>query len=116
GFSESEAVTQETPPHFRYVVGKNFHMTKKEIGVNATVPLLNVPGYLCSDSHVNSPGRTTVGGEISVKFSKQGSSMSALVPGQGPLVYRACIEEHLEYLRIWFANVQTRAWKWANTF
>ena len=42
--------------------------------------------------------------------------MSALVPGQGPLVYRACIEEHLEYLRIWFADVQTRAWKWANTF
>lgn len=42
--------------------------------------------------------------------------MSALVPGQEDLVYRACLEENLEYLRIWFARVQTRAWKWANTF
>ena len=42
--------------------------------------------------------------------------MSALVPGQDDLVYRACLEEHLEYLRIWFASIQTRAWKWANTF
>jgi hypothetical protein len=42
--------------------------------------------------------------------------MSALVPGQEDLVYRACLEEDLEYLRIWFARVQTRAWKWANTF
>lgn len=60
--------------------------------------------------------RITTGGQISLKFSKQGSSISALVPGQDDLVYRACIEEHLEYLRIWFARVQTRAWKWANTF
>ena len=42
--------------------------------------------------------------------------MSALVPGQDYLVYRACLEENLEYFRIWFVRVQTRAWKWANTF
>ena len=49
-------------------------------------------------------------------FKKRGSSLSAIVPGQGPLVYRACIEEFRQFLRMWFADVEMRAWKWANTY
>ena len=42
--------------------------------------------------------------------------MSVLIPGQGELVHRACVEEQKAYLRTWFAVVEARAWKWANTF
>lgn len=56
------------------------------------------------------------GGKVSVKFIKRGSSLSALVPGQGPLLHRACLEQHRDYLRRWFAAIEIRAWMWANTF
>lgn len=51
-----------------------------------------------------------------MKFVKQDASISALVPGQGPLLHRACVEEHKIKFRTWFFSVEDLAWKWANTF
>lgn len=51
-----------------------------------------------------------------VAIAENSESLSILIPGQGPLQHRACLEEQKCYLRIWFAVVEARAWKWANTF
>jgi hypothetical protein len=49
-----------------------------------------------------------------VRLVKQGGSMSVLVPGQGPLLYRGCIEHAKARLICWFASVEVRAWEWVN--
>lgn len=36
-------MTEETPPHFRYVVGRDFKITKKEVGISISAPV-TVPG------------------------------------------------------------------------
>lgn len=40
--------------------------------------------------------------------------MSVLIPGQGPLSSRACMEREKARLIIWFAKVEIRAWEWVN--
>ena len=54
--------------------------------------------------------------EARVRLVKQTDSMSVLVPGQGPLKHRVCLEEQDAYLRSWFGLVEAKAWMWANTY
>ena len=49
-----------------------------------------------------------------MKLEKRDGSMSVLIPGQGPLSARACIERQRARLLVWFATVEVRAWEWVN--
>ena len=40
--------------------------------------------------------------------------MSVLIPAQGPLSSRACMEREKARLILWFAKVEVRAWEWVN--
>ena len=42
--------------------------------------------------------------------------MSILVPGEGPLVHRACIEQNIYDLKDWFSAVEMHAWKAVNSY
>lgn len=37
-----------------------------------------------------------------------------MIPGQGPLLHRACIDQHEWYLLEWFATNEARAWEVVN--
>lgn len=49
-----------------------------------------------------------------MRLEKQDGSMSVLIPGQGPLSSRACMEREKARLIVWFATVEVRAWEWVN--
>src|SRR5436853_4474926 len=40
--------------------------------------------------------------------------MSVLIPGSGPLTYRASLEDEKARLIYWFARVEVGAWEWVN--
>lgn len=39
GFQESEAVIEETPPHFRFAFGGNAQVIQNEVAMGASVPI-----------------------------------------------------------------------------
>src|SRR5271168_1628037 len=50
------------------------------------------------------------GGQTKLQFSSSKESMSVLVPNQDGLRRRACVGEHAQQLKTWFAAVQPNAW------
>ena len=51
-----------------------------------------------------------------VKFFTQRGSLSIMIPGQDNLCHRACFARYKRELLRWFAMVETRAWKYVNTY
>jgi len=60
--------------------------------------------------------RFTAGFDANLKFINRGDSISALVPGNDPLQYRAFFDDYKIEFRRWFYSVDHIAWKWARTF
>jgi len=56
------------------------------------------------------------GGSFNIRLSESRGSMSILVPGEGPLLHRGCIEEHQFDLIDWFSAVEMHAWKAVNSY
>lgn len=106
-------MTEETPSHFRIALGGNVRCERTEVGAGVDVPIAS-SGY-----KPRSPGkilncRVSAGGKAKIKLVKQEGSMSVLIPGNGPLSYRACLEDEKAKLICWFANIEVRAWEWVN--
>jgi hypothetical protein len=58
--------------------------------------------------------RITIGGQGFVQLTSETGSLSVLVPGQGPLTYRACVGRAKDSLIKWFISVEDRAWEYVN--
>jgi hypothetical protein len=114
--ANERTITQETPSHFRVAMGGNIRFEEKKAGVGADVPIAGAGYDFCKIERIYAefPSRVNVGGEALVKVVKQGGSMSVLIPGQGALSYRACVEHEKARLICWFAQVEIRAWEWVN--
>ena len=50
-----------------------------------------------------------------MRLSNESGSLSVLIPGQGPLSYRACVGRAKDSLIKWFISVEDRAWEYVNT-
>jgi len=104
--SETEAVTETEPPHFKIAIGGSAKMIRKEAAVKATVPTM--PGLVMN---VKMSKNRNCGGAFRIMTETKGSTVSILVPGEEPLQLREATEQRFYHLLDWFAAVEMHAWR-----
>lgn len=57
-----------------------------------------------------------LGAGYHIKFLNTPKSVSVLIPGEEPLLYRACLETEKLKLLDWFATVEMRLWEAVNAY
>jgi len=104
-------VTEEVPGHFRIAVGGKAKLAWNSAGLGATGPA--VPGFEPSIKTADVL-RVSAGGKLKVTKMGADSSISVLIPGHGPLRYRACLDRQKHNLIGWFAVNESNAWEAVN--
>jgi hypothetical protein len=107
-----DAVTETEPGHFRVATGGDVKIEWKKAETGSGSSTSASPGYsvIKRSNHF----RISLGCTVSLSVSKQNGSMSVLIPGQGPLLHRACVDQQEWYLLEWFATNEVRAWEAVN--
>jgi hypothetical protein len=97
-----ETVFNEIPGHFRIALGGQFSFVDTTTNMAVTGPV--IPGLLKMLCLLTI--RVDAGAAFRLQLANSSGSMSILIPGDGPLLHRVCVEQYEYDLKDWFAAVE----------